>query len=37
MAWYKQLTKFLIEKGYKRRGVDKTVFIQHFDFDIIIA
>ena len=36
-AWYEWLTKFLIEKGYKREGVDKTLFIQHFNFDIIIA
>ena len=36
-AWYERLTNFLIEKGYKRRGVDKIVFIMHFDIDIIIV
>ena len=36
-AWYERLTNFLIEKGYKRGGVDKTPFIMHFDTSIIIA
>ena len=43
-AWYERLTNFLIEKGYKRGGVDKTrggvdktLFIMHFDTGIIIA
>ena len=36
-AWYERLTNFLIEKGYKKGGVDKTFFIIHFDTDIIIA
>ena len=36
-AWYKKVTNFLIEKGYKRRGVDKTLFIRHFDTSIIIS
>ena len=31
------MTNFLIEKGYKRGGVDKTLFIRHFDTGIIIA
>ena len=36
-AWYERLTNFLIEKGYKREGVDKTLFIIQFDTSIIIA
>ena len=36
-AWDEKLTNFLIEKGYKIGGVDKIVFIMHFDIDIIIA
>ena len=36
-ASYERLTKFLIEIGYKREGVDKTLFIMHFDTGIIIA
>ena len=36
-AWYERLTNFLIEKGYKRRGLDKTLFIMHFDTGVIIA
>ena len=36
-AWYERLTNFLIEKDYKRRGVDKTLFIKSFKSCIIIA
>ena len=36
-AWYERLTNFLIEKGYKRGGVHKTLFIMHFDTGVIIA
>ena len=36
-VWYERLTNFLIEKGYKRRGVDKKLFIIYFDTSIIIA
>ena len=43
-AWYERLTNFLIEKWYKRRGVNKILgelikyfFIMHFDTGIIIA
>ena len=36
-AWYERLTNFLIKKCYKRGGVDKTLFIMHFNTDIIIA
>lgn len=36
-AWYERLTKFLLEKGYKRGKVDKTLFIKTDWKDIIIA
>ena len=36
-AWYERLTNFLIDKGYERRGVDKTLFINKDMSDIIIA
>ena len=36
-AWYDRLTKFLINNGYKRGGVDKTLFIKKFKYKIIIA
>ena len=36
-AWYERLTNFLIEKGYEREGVDKTVFIKNDKCGIIIA
>ena len=36
-AWYERLTNFLIKKEYKRGGVDKTLFIRHFNIGIIIA
>ena len=36
-AWYERLTNFLIEKCYKRGGVDKILFIVHFDTSIIIT
>ena len=36
-AWYERLKNFLIEKGYKRKGVDKTLFIKHIDYDMIVA
>ena len=31
------MTNFLIEKGYKRGGVDKTLFIKYIDSDIVVA
>ena len=37
LAWYERLTNFLIKKGYKRRGVDKILFIMHFNNGIIIT
>ena len=36
-AWYERLINFLIEKGYERGGVDKTLFIIKDKCDIIIA
>ena len=36
-AWYERLTNFLVEKGYKRGGMDKTLFIKSFNSSIIIA
>ena len=33
----KRLTNFLIEKGYERGGVDKTLFIKKDKCDIVIA
>ena len=36
-AWYERLTTFLVEKGYKREGVDKTLFIKSFKSGITIA
>ena len=36
-AWYERLTKFLVEKGYKRGGVEKTLFVKQFESSIIIA
>ena len=36
-AWYERLTTFFVEKGYKRGGVDKTLFIKSFKLGITIA
>ena len=36
-AWYERMTNFLNKKGYKRGGVDKTLFIKKFRSGIIIA
>ena len=36
-AWYDRLTKYLIEKGFNRGGVDKTLFTKKTTKDIIIA
>ena len=36
-AWYERLTNFLVEKGYKRGGVDKILFIKSFKSGITIA
>ncbi|CAM8877484.1 unnamed protein product [Rhodiola kirilowii] len=36
-AWYERLTEFLINHGYVRGGVDKTLFVKHTRSDFIIA
>ena len=36
-AWYERLINFLIEKGYERGGIDKTLFIKKDKCGIIIA
>ena len=36
-AWYEMLTNFLIERGYKRGEVDKTLVIKHINSDIVVA
>ena len=36
-AWYERLTIFLVEKRYKRWGMDKTLFIKSFKSSITIA
>ncbi|CAM8893336.1 unnamed protein product [Rhodiola kirilowii] len=36
-AWYERLTVFLIDHGYVRGGVDKTLFVKHTRSDFIIA
>ncbi|XP_062113777.1 uncharacterized mitochondrial protein AtMg00810-like [Humulus lupulus] len=37
MVTRKRLTQFLVSNGYKRGGVDKTLFIKNVDSDIVIA
>ncbi|CAM8905238.1 unnamed protein product [Rhodiola kirilowii] len=36
-AWYERLTEFLINHGYVRGGVDRTLFMKHIRIDFIIA
>ena len=36
-AWYERLFQFLVSHGYKRGGVDKTLFIKNIKSNIIIA
>ncbi|CAM8953821.1 unnamed protein product [Rhodiola kirilowii] len=36
-AWYKRLIEFLINLGYVRGGVDKTLFVKHTRSDFIIT
>ncbi|CAM8969212.1 unnamed protein product [Rhodiola kirilowii] len=36
-AWYERLTEFLINRGYVRGGVDKTLFVKHTRSGFIIA
>ncbi|CAM8944314.1 unnamed protein product [Rhodiola kirilowii] len=36
-TWYERLTEFLINHGYVREGVDKTLFVKRTRPDFIIA
>ncbi|GJT38142.1 putative ribonuclease H-like domain-containing protein [Tanacetum coccineum] len=36
-AWYATLSKFLLENGYRRRAIDKTLFIKKDKKDIILS
>ncbi|CAM8962861.1 unnamed protein product [Rhodiola kirilowii] len=36
-AWYERVTEFLINHGYVRGGVDKTLFVKHTRSDFVIA
>ena len=36
-AWYERLTKFLTDKGYKKRGIDKTLFVKDEGGKIMVA
>ena len=36
-AWYDRLSKFLLENNFTRRNVDKTLFIQRRNDDLLIV
>ncbi|CAM8965690.1 unnamed protein product [Rhodiola kirilowii] len=36
-AWHERLTMFLVNHGYVRGGVDKSLFVKHIRSDFIIA
>lgn len=36
-AWYERISKFLLENGFSRGGVDKTLFIKAFSQYILIV
>ncbi|XP_058774533.1 uncharacterized mitochondrial protein AtMg00810-like [Vicia villosa] len=36
-AWYERLTKFLVNNGYKKEGIDKTLFVKENDGKLMIA
>jgi len=36
-AWYEMLTEFLIKNGYRKGGIDKTLFVKDEDGKIMIA
>ena len=36
-AWYERLTKYLIEKGYTRGGVDRTLFVKTEGQQLLVA
>ena len=36
-AWYKRLSKFLLDKGFKRGQIDTSFFIRNHDNDILLV
>ena len=36
-AWYERLTTYLLEKKFKRRGVDRTLFIYRSKDELLVA
>ena len=36
-AWYERLTTYLLQKGFKRWGVDRTLFIQKEKSKLLVA
>lgn len=36
-AWYERLTKFLVNNDYRKRGIDKTLFVKEEDVKFMIA
>ena len=36
-AWYERLTEFLINNGYNKGGIDKTLFVKHDQGKLMIA
>ena len=36
-AWYEWLTEFLVNNGYRKGGIDKTLFVKDKDGKLMIA
>ena len=36
-VWYERLTTYLLEKKFEREGVDKTLFINRFKDELLVA
>jgi hypothetical protein len=36
-VWYERLTKFLLKRGYKRKGTDKTMYVKKLGAVLMIA
>ena len=36
-VWYERLTTYLLEKKFERGGVDKTLFINRFKDELLVA
>ena len=36
-AWYEKLTTYLLEKKFERRGVDRTLFINRSNDELLVA